>query len=99
MRVAYAVLAIALVPTIVAYFRVRHSVETRANERFVRVVGQTRDSIEQRIGTYVNELYGLRAWFMSQKEVEPDEWLRYFESGEVQWRHSGIRTVGYLEQV
>ncbi len=98
MRLAYAVLALSLVPAAVVYFRVRATVTNRERNQFERLAKQKETAIAQRVTRYQDELLGLRGLFAAGG-VTPGQWRRYVESLQIQSGHAGLRAIGYLKRV
>jgi PAS domain S-box-containing protein len=99
MRMAYLVLLLSLVPTGLAYYRVRISVENHDRSRFERVVRDSQMAIAERLPRYVDEMLGVRGLFAANKIVDPDQWQRYLASLEIPQLYPGIRALGYLQRV
>src|SRR5918993_541693 len=72
MAVAYAVLLVALVLTLLAYHYVRQDVEDAARYRFGETVLAARGAIENQMGSYVDAMFGARALFYASDSVEPE---------------------------
>jgi PAS domain S-box-containing protein len=96
---AYLVLAIALVPVMIAYHRVKESVLGRDRERFEQVVQTTQEALIQRMENYVSALRGLRGLFDARKAVDLEEWKKYARSIEIKYNYRGMMDIGFAQRV
>src|SRR5215212_5355814 len=99
MAVAYAVLLVALVLTLLAYHYVRQDVEDAARYRFSETVLAARSAIENQMGSYVDAMFGARAHFYASKSVEMEEWGGYANGIDLTERYEGMRVLGYAKRV
>ena len=99
MRAAYVVLAIALVPTFVAFVKVSQSARAQDAARFKTVTETLRRAIAQRITDYTDELYAIRGLFAASESVRPDEWNRYLQNLDVPKRQPGATALGYAAKL
>lgn len=99
MAVAYVVLLIALVLTLLAWSYVSAVVEDQARVRFRETVQATQEAVDRRTSDYVDALYGVRSLFYASQAVEPEEWLAYVTGIEPESNYSGLQALGYAERV
>jgi CHASE1-domain containing sensor protein len=99
MAVAYAVLLVALVLTLLAYHYVRQDVEDAARYRFSETVLAARGAIENQMGSYVDAMFGARALFYASDSVEMEEWSGYANGINLTERYEGMRVLGYAKRV
>ena len=99
MAVAYAVLLVALVLTLLAYHYVRQDVEDAARYRFSETVLAARSAIENQMGSYVDAMFGARAHFYASNSVEMEEWGGYANGIDLTERYEGMRVLGYAKRV
>jgi signal transduction histidine kinase len=97
--VAYAVLLVALVLTLLAYHYVRQDVEDAARYRFSETVLAARGAIENQMGSYVDAMFGARALFYASDSVEMEEWSGYANGINLTERYEGMRVLGYAKRV
>ncbi|CAN5646886.1 MAG: CHASE domain-containing protein [Actinomycetota bacterium] len=93
---AYAVLVISLILTLLVYFYARQSVETQTGVRFEEAVLVTERSIDRRTDAYVDAIFGARAYFYASELVERDEWGDYISGLELRERYEGFQALGYV---
>src|SRR5829696_10104287 len=99
MAVAYVVLLVALVLTFLAYYYVRQDVEDAARYRFSETVLAARSAIENQMGSYVDAMFGARAFFHASDSVEMEEWSGYANGIDLTERYEGMRVLGYAKRV
>ncbi len=93
--VAYAVLVISLILTLLVYFYARQSVETQTGVRFQEAVLITERSIDRRTDAYVDTVFGARAYFYGSEVVERGEWDDYISGLGLRERYEGFQALGY----
>ncbi|MFM8469735.1 MAG: CHASE domain-containing protein, partial [Limisphaerales bacterium] len=96
---AYLVLVISLVPTLVAYQRVRDNARERDRERFEQLARAKQAAVERRLVRYLDEVVSLGGFFTANEALEIAEWNRFARSIGVTERFPGFQTLGYAEQV
>src|SRR5579863_3064473 len=99
LKVAYLVLILSLIPTVVVYFRVRINVENRDRARFDRIVREKQSSVEQRLPRIVDEMLSLRGLFAVNPSVNAEQWRSYVSNAQVSELVPGMRALGYAERV
>ncbi len=99
LRVAYLVLILSLIPTVVVYFRVRINVDNRDRARFDRIVRGQQAAVEQRVTRVADQLFGLRGLFAVNPSVSAEQWKAYVSNAEVWQLLPGMRALGYAERV
>ncbi|PAW83395.1 MAG: hypothetical protein B9S33_13950 [Pedosphaera sp. Tous-C6FEB] len=99
MGAAYLVLVISLVPTLLAYQRVRDNARERDHERFDQIARAKRDAVERRAVRYVDEIVSLGGFFSANESIDVAEWNRFTRSISVSERFPGFRLLGFAEAV
>ncbi len=94
--VAYAVLAISLILTLLVYLYARQSLDTQTELRFEETVLVTERSIDRRTDAYVDAIFGARAYFYGSELVERGEWDDYINGLELSGRYEGFQALGYV---
>ncbi len=94
--VAYAVLVISLILTLLVYFYARQSLEAQTGVRFEEAVLVTERSIDRRTDAYVDAMFGARAYFYASELVERDEWDEYISGLGLRERYEGFQALGYV---
>lgn len=97
--VAYLVLLISLLLTLLAWRYVEADVEEQNRVRFEETVNATQNSVEQITSSYIDTLFGARALFRSSRSVERDEWSEYARGIDPGGRLTGFQALGYAEYV
>ena len=92
---AYAVLLVALVLTLLAFYYVRQNVEAAARVRFDNTVQTSREAISRRLERYVNVMFGARGLFYASSEVTEEEWSGFASGLDLEERYEGIQMLGY----
>jgi signal transduction histidine kinase len=92
---AYAVLLVALVLTLLAFYYVRENVEASARVRFEDTVQTSQEAIGRRLARYINVMFGVRGLFSASSEVTEEEWRGFVNSLDLQERYEGIQMMGY----
>src|SRR6266540_6694383 len=77
MAAAYLVLLLSLIPTLIAYRRVKENVAGRDQARFEQAVQATRDALLQRMESFLSALRGVRGLFDINPNVGPEQWQKY----------------------
>src|SRR5256885_13948948 len=96
MRAAYLVLLISLIPTLIAYRRVKYSVMARDQARFEQAVQSTRDALTQRMGSYLSALRGLRGPVRGDQTGTPGPWGEYARSIDLKLNYGGMGGIWLL---
>jgi PAS domain S-box-containing protein len=99
MGMAYLVLVLSLIPTLIAYRRVEENAATRDRARFDQMVQTTRDALLQHIERYLAALRGLRGLFDANPVVSPDQWQKYARSIDLSGNYRGMLDVGFAPRV
>lgn len=97
--VAYLVLLIALILTLLAWRYVSLDVEQQSQVRFQETTSATQDSVDQITTSYIDAMFGARALFQSSQSVERDEWTEYVAGIDPGGRLKGFQALGYSEYV
>ena len=97
--VAYAVLAVALLLTGLAYYYVRHNVEERESARFEESAQATKRAVDRRMDTYIDATLDGRGLFAASQLVTREEWSSYVAGSELERRYPGIQALAYAERV
>jgi len=91
----WVVLAIGIPASLLLFTVVRDAVESVAQQRFERQASDAKHSIEARVNSYGEVLYGLAALFTSQDSVNRLQFHRYVESLDLKHRYPGFDVVNY----
>jgi len=91
----WTVLAIGIPASLLLYDVVHDAVENVAQQRFERLASDAKHSIEARVNSYGEILYGLAALFTSQSSVSRLQFHRYVESLNLKDRYPGFDVVNY----
>ena len=97
--VAYLVLLVSLLLTVLAWRYVEADVEEQSRVRFEETVNATQNSVGQITSSYIDTLFGARALFRSSQSVERDEWSEYAQGLDPGGRLTGFQALGYAEYV
>ena len=92
---AYAVLLVALVLTLLASYYVRQSVEASARVRFDDTVQTSQEAMSRRIERYVSVMFGARGLFSASSMVTEEEWSGFASGVDLKERYEGIQMLGY----
>jgi len=96
---AYAVLLVALILTLLAYYYVSQNVEAAARNRFDETVRAAGDALDRQMNSYVDAMLGARALFYASTSVEREEWEGYASGIGLQDRYEGMQVLGYARRV
>ncbi|NBV23929.1 MAG: PAS domain S-box protein [Proteobacteria bacterium] len=99
MGAAYLVLVVSLVPTLLAYQRVRENANERDRERFEQVARAKEDTLERRLVRYTDEVVSLGGFFAANEVVDAGEWNRLIRSIALGERFPGFHSLGFAEYV
>jgi len=97
--VAYAVLLVALMLTLLAYYYVRQNVEISARDQFDETVRAARDAVDRQMNSYVEAMLGARGLFYASNSVEEGEWGDYASGIDLEERYAGMQVLGYARRV
>jgi signal transduction histidine kinase len=97
--VAYAVLLVALMLTLLAYYYVRQNVEISARDQFDETVRAAQDAIDRQMNSYVEAMLGARGLFYASNSIEEGEWKDYANGIELEKRYGGMQVLGYARRV
>ena len=97
--IAYAVLAVALFLTCLAYLYVRHNVEERESAQFRETAQATKQAVDRRMDTYIDATLDGRGLFAASNAVMREEWSSYVAGSELERRYPGIQAIAYAERV
>ncbi|QIN80454.1 hypothetical protein GBA65_20210 [Rubrobacter marinus] len=92
---AYAVLLVAIILTLLAFYYVRQNVEASARVRFDDTVLTSQEAIVRRLERYVNVMFGARGLFSASTEVTEEDWRGFVASLDLENRFEGIQMLGY----
>ncbi len=97
--VAYVVLGIGLLLTVLAFYYVRQNVEARERARFEEIIGSTERALERRMQTYIDAMLDGRGLFAASEAVTREEWRAYVAGSDLERRYPGIQAIAYAERV
>jgi signal transduction histidine kinase len=89
------VLVIGVAASFFVFFLVRDSVESVARLRFEREANDAHGIIEDRLRSYADVLYGLRALFASQGTINRLQFHRFIESLDLKHRYPAFDSFNY----
>src|SRR5919199_5623242 len=96
---AYVVLLVALILTLLAYQYVREKTVEASSVRFDETVRAARDAIDRQMNSYVDAMRSARGLFYASESVEADEWGGYANGIGLKDRYEGMRVLGYAKRV
>jgi PAS domain S-box-containing protein len=99
MGAAYLVLIVSLVPTLLAYQRVKDNARERDQERFDQIARAKHDAVERRAMRYLDGLISLGGFFTANESLDVAEWNRFTRSVAVAERFPGFGVLGFAEVV
>lgn len=91
----WAVLAVSLALTFIAYRFVSTSVQKQAEDRFNSDVNLSRDEIKYRLKTYASFLSGIKVMFTNKNDARGTDFQKYVEGLELSEHFPGMRGIGY----
>jgi PAS domain S-box-containing protein len=92
---AYLVLAVALVPSGVAYYRVQQNVAARDKARFEDRTEAAVEALQESLNQYAAAVRAVGGLFEASEMVRPQEWERFAFALDIEKRHPGLRSIGY----
>jgi signal transduction histidine kinase len=95
----WAVLAAGIPTSMLLALTVRDTVENVASLRFEREASDAKSVIEDRIHSYADVLYGLKAQFASLEQINRLQFHRFVESLDLKHRYPGFDVVNYAVYV
>src|SRR4030088_2481265 len=90
MWAAYLVLVISLIPTFIAYRRVKENVAARDRARFEQTVRVTRAALNQRMEKFISALRGVRGLFDANQTLGVEQSQKYAQSIDLKWNYRGM---------
>ena len=97
--IAYVVLLVALVLTVLAFYYVGRNVEAREQERFEEITGSAERALDRRMQTYIDAMLDGRGLFAASESVTREEWAAYVSGSDLKRRYPGIQAIAYAERV
>jgi signal transduction histidine kinase len=97
--VAYVVLGVALLLTILASYYVHQNFEAREQERFEEITSSTELAVDRRMQTYIDATLDGRGLFAASESVTREEWAAYVAGSDLKKRYPGIQAIAYAERV
>src|SRR5207249_1625121 len=98
MGTAYLVLILSLIPTVLAYHRLKENAAARDQARFEQAVRSTEEALVQGMENFVSALRGVRGLFDANPKVGPEQWQKFALSIDLKWNH-GMLDIGFAERV
>ena len=95
----WAVLAIGLVTSLILFVIIRENIEDAAAQRFEHLTVEARQSIEARVQSYADVLYGGRALFDTYGVVSRDRFHQFVKSLDLANRYPGLEVMNYAAHV
>ncbi len=99
MAVAYGVLLISVLLSLIAFFYVRAGAEVENEIRFNEATDATREAIGSVTSSYVDAMLGARGLFDASDSVTSEEWRGFVESLQPDEQYPGLQALGYVEYV
>src|SRR5690349_13855241 len=99
MAPAYLVLATALVPCGIAYYRVHQNVISHERLRFAEHSRAIVDAVQESLDQYADTLRSLAGVLEIGSAIEPREWNRLVGSVDFGARYPGMRSIGFAPLV
>ena len=96
---AYTVLFIALLLTLLASYYVKQNVEAQSQVRFEEITQATQEAIERKTKAYLDVMLGARALFYASNSVTRKEWSDYVASIEPGSRFEGLQALSYAQRL
>lgn len=75
------------------------SIDRNSDQEASRVFEKTVATIDGRVGSYVDVLYGFRAFFESSDAVAQNEYVTYFNGSGVQQNYPGFNALSFIRYV
>ena len=99
--VAYSVLLLALLLTLLASYFVRQNVESEARIRFDDFTLAVKRDIYHRVSRYLDAMFGARGAFLGSDPVERGDWGGYVKAlePEARYRPNGLQSLGFAKYV
>ena len=82
---------------LIAAFVTGRQVEERRDQALDERAQQVRQTIDRRIETYTEKLFGVRGQFTGSEEVTHNEYATFLSSQEVGRRYPGVLALGYAD--
>src|SRR5437867_8376056 len=99
MGAAYLVLILSLIPTFLAYRRLKENAAARDQARFEQAVQSTEEALVHGMENFVSALRGVRGLFDANQEVGPEHWQKFAHSIDLNWNYRGMLDMGFAERV
>src|SRR5207247_9766179 len=99
MGTAYLVLILSLIPTVLAYRRLKENAAARDQARFEQAVRSTEEAVVQGMENFVSALRGVRGLFDANPKVGPEQWQQFALSIDLKWNYRGLLDIGFAERV
>ena len=96
---AYLVLILSLIPTVLAYRRLKENAAARDQARFERAVRSTEEAVVQGMENFVSALREVRGLFDANPKVGPEQWQKFAQSIDLKWNYHGMLDIGFAERV
>src|SRR5258705_13405430 len=96
---AYIVLLIALVPTMLVYWRVEKNVRVRDLARFNAITAGTTEAIHEHLERWISDLRAVSGFVEASGGITDKEWDSFIAILDFPQRHPGIRSIGFAEKV
>ncbi len=99
MGTAYLVLILSLIPTVLAYRRLKENAAARDRARFEQEVRSMEEALVQGLENFVSALRGVRGLFDANPKVGPEQWQKFALSIDLKWNYRGMLDIGFAERV
>lgn len=95
----WAVLAVSLALSFIAYRYVSTSIAKRDQDQFKSDIDRNRDEIANRLDTYASLLNGIKAMFSNDFDVRRTDYRNYVDGLDLHNRFKGMQGIGYALSV
>jgi len=96
---AYCVLLLTLIPTVLTFLRLWENHRVRNELRFQQLITQAQETVDEGITRCVDQMYNMRALFSVKENVQLEDWKAYLRSMNIRHAELGFRSIGYIEKV
>ncbi len=97
--VIYLIISLAIFITFGAWLYASNTINRQARDQFEKESLNVTEMIQNRIDTYINASYGIKALFAASDQVEREEFNTYVKELGLRERYPGLVAVYYAERV
>lgn len=92
-------IALTMAATFSSWRQSKERIKLEADNHFTQTVLQSTEAVEERIGVYLQALYGFRGLFHASDMVNEREYHDYFASLEIGDNYPGVNSINFVSQV